>query len=157
MLRSAPDGVFYLVSRFVNFSKLRGTLFFFFNTQTSACSQLPKWKKKKKREKERKSWVCGTSWHHNEAVVNYTMRPSRMKHQREVGGWRDGGVKARGCRQQRKTLTKIERGLEYFKNPEGNVRDILMIIIPAFWFGYLEDLYRLGKTKKQNLQCLSCV
>lgn len=87
---------------------------------------------KKKKEKERQSQVCGTSWHHNEAVVSYTMHPSCMKHQRQVGGWKDGGVKARGCRQQRKTPTKIERGLEYFKNPEGNVRDIFMTIIPDF-------------------------
>lgn len=71
---------------------------------------------------------------------------------RRVGGWRDGGVKARGRRKQRKALTKIERGLEDFTNPEGNVRDISVIIIPAFCSGYLEDLCCLGTTKKPN-QC----
>ena len=109
--------------------------------------------KKKNKEKERKSKVCGASWHRTAATVSYTMHPSCMKQPRQAGGWRDGGVKARGCRQRRKTPTKIERGLEDFKNPEGNVRDILTIIIPAFWFGYSEDLYRLGRTKKQNLPC----
>lgn len=150
-LTSAPDDVFYFVSRFVNFSQLRGTLFFppfftffFLNTPTSACSQLPKRSKKKEINKRRKK---------NRVEEAGTEMKSSTQWNRRVGGWRDGGVKARGRRKQRKALTKIERGLEDFTNPEGNVRDISVIIIPAFCSGYLEDLCCLGTTKKPNQWC----
>lgn len=100
-------------------------------------------KKKNKRRKKNRVEEAGTEMQ------------SSTQWNRRVGGWRDGGVKARGRRKQRKALTKIERGLEDFTNPEGNVRDISVIIIPAFCSGYLEDLCCLGTTKKPNQCCFS--
>lgn len=47
MLRSAPDGVFYLVSRFVNFSKLCGTLFLI-----PKLLPVPNYQNKKKEKKK---------------------------------------------------------------------------------------------------------
>lgn len=50
MLRSAPDGVFYLVSRFVNFSKLCGTLFLI-----PKLLPVPNYQNKKRKEKRAES------------------------------------------------------------------------------------------------------
>lgn len=117
-------------------------LFFFLIPKTFCLFPITKMKKKKnKRRKKNRVEEAGTKM------------KSSTQWNRRVGGWRDGGVKARGRRKQRKALTKIERGLEDFTNPEGNVRDISVIIIPAFCSGYLEDLCCLGTTKKPNQCC----
>lgn len=108
MLRSAPDGVFYLVSRFVNFSKLCGTLFLI-----PKLLPVPNYQNKKKKRK--KSWVCGASWHHYEAVSNYTMHPPRRNRQRRVGGWRDGGVKAHGVGSREDTDRDRKMSWEFLK------------------------------------------